>query len=345
MMGRRVAWWTLLVASAQLWWVPQLRGAAGQMVTTTTASSGTSLIAEAKGRWDFTTSLTDLAGQVGDVAIKNAASRTPAGLVLRAGSWVKSNPADAKVSIPTGAKTIAAWVTLSSLSVTSGAIISVEGTPHRFDAIVFAERQAATWMAGSESFARTKDPTGAGVLQEQAGQKVFVAIVYTSNSISIYRNGARYGGTMTTGQQVFNRGSWWVTFGPRHDQAGSIDGTVHSALLWTRSLSAQEVAAVFGAGSGVPIAPPITSGCQPGKQHHCVCNTTATSTNSCTCDRSRVNASCSTFLAAGFADPCPQLSGMAECRRAASMGCANVITSREPEATATCLHSLVCIPC
>jgi hypothetical protein len=209
-------------------------------------SSLPSILASAAGRWDFTVSLNDVGGQVGNVAVHSKASRTSAGLSLVTGAMALSNRSSSNVSIGVE-KTIAAWVTLRSMSVAAGSIISIASV-NQYDAIVFAEREPGKWMAGSNGFQRTQD---AGGQEEISGQKVFVTIVYSNTQITMYRNGLQYGQPWSTGTSAYKAGSWGVLFGPRVGSDGSIDGVVHSAMLWTRALSAQEVAEAFKVGSKV----------------------------------------------------------------------------------------------
>eukprot|EP01047_Picozoa_sp_COSAG01_P022644 COSAG01_NODE_1352_length_10614_cov_13.260010_2_plen_2939_part_01 len=207
-------------------------------------SSLPAILASAAGRWDFTTSLQDRSGEVGPISINSKASRTTTGLSLSTGAVALSDPSSATITIGTE-KTIAAWVTLRSTSITAGSIISINSLD-QFDAIVFAERQPGKWMAGSNGFRRTKDVGG---ITEGTQQKVFVAIVYNKDKITMYRNGVQYGKAYSKASSMYSKGSWWVQFGAR--TAGSIDGTVHSAMLWTKALSAQDVAEAYRAGSQV----------------------------------------------------------------------------------------------
>lgn len=69
------------------------------------------------------------------------------------------------------------WVSLDNLSIRSGSALTIDNVSgDNFDAIVYAERQASRWMAGSSSFVQTQDV----VTQDEsvAGQVIQMAISY-----------------------------------------------------------------------------------------------------------------------------------------------------------------------
>ena len=75
-------------------------------------------------------------------------------------------------------KTLEAWVLLENLNQRGGGAISVETIGgQEFDAIVFGEREAQRWMAGSDGFRRTKSFRGPAEA-EAIKQPVHFAIVY-----------------------------------------------------------------------------------------------------------------------------------------------------------------------
>eukprot|EP01049_Picozoa_sp_SAG25_P001219 SAG25_NODE_49_length_18832_cov_5.265841_1_plen_3791_part_10 len=207
-------------------------------------SSIPSILASAAGRWDFSVSLRDLGGQVGDVIMPSNALRTSAGLLVGTGvSSALSDKSLAKISVGPD-RTLAAWVTVRS-TVKSGPIISIN-SDNEFDAIAFAEREPAKWMAASNGYSRSK---AVGGISETTGKLVLIVVVYSKNQITMYRNGVQYGNTYTyKASSRYKKASWWVSFGPRTNAGDSFDGTIHSAMLWTRPLSALEVREVHRAG-------------------------------------------------------------------------------------------------
>ena len=155
-------------------------------------------------------------------------------------------------------KTLEAWVSLASLKHGGGAAISIERADGSlFDAIVFGERQAKKWTAGSEGFGRTRDLEAP---EETAAPGTFVhlAIVYRAdNSIAVFRNGEPYGKSYTPGSplQTFQAGAAHVVLGLRHKGGGSpwLTGGIKHAALYDRALSVEEVAASFhAAGFSIP---------------------------------------------------------------------------------------------
>ena len=62
-----------------------------------------------------------------------------------------------------------------------------------FDAVVFAEREGACWLAGSDNFSRTQDFDGPPETEADR-DPVHLAIVYDADgTITGYRNGQPYG--------------------------------------------------------------------------------------------------------------------------------------------------------
>ncbi|MFM8890942.1 MAG: DUF1553 domain-containing protein, partial [Planctomycetia bacterium] len=149
-------------------------------------------------------------------------------------------------------KTLEAWVSLSDLDQGGGAPISIERTADRdFDAIVFGERQRRKWVPGSGNFRRTRDL----VAPEETAtpdRLVHVAIAYHGDgSIATYRDGEPYGSPyMPQPLAIYEEGSARVLLGLRHHGAanGFLDGSIASAALYDRALSAEEVAASYRSG-------------------------------------------------------------------------------------------------
>jgi uncharacterized protein DUF1553/uncharacterized protein DUF1549/concanavalin A-like lectin/glucanase superfamily protein len=155
-------------------------------------------------------------------------------------------------------KTLEAWVALADLKQGGGAAISIQSEDGGvFDAIVFGERQAKKWMAGSSGFERTRD-LDAPEETSPPGALVHMAIVYRAdNSIAVFRNGEPYGKPYTPGSplQTFKAGSAHVLLGMRHKGGGKLflTGEIKQAALYDRALSADEIAASFrAAGFAIP---------------------------------------------------------------------------------------------
>jgi hypothetical protein len=153
-------------------------------------------------------------------------------------------------------KTLEAWVSLPTLDQRGGGVISLETKDGRvFDAIAFGEREPRKWIAGSDSFHRTRDLTAAAETAKPA-ELVHMAIVYgTDSGIAVYRNGAPYADTYvptgpSAGLRNYAADESRVLIGLRHTGAGNgfLTGEVAEARLYDRALSAAEVAASFRAG-------------------------------------------------------------------------------------------------
>lgn len=156
-------------------------------------------------------------------------------------------------------KTLEAWTTLSFLEQRGGAVMAVEALSHHaFDAIVYGEREAKKWMAGSNFFVRTKDVDGP--LEDVTPvQLIHVAISYSADgTIAIYRNGQPYAPSYVpagpdAGLHHFAGGDAFLLFGARHTTAtnGVLHGEIEEARLYDRALTAAEVAESFAKGTGI----------------------------------------------------------------------------------------------
>jgi hypothetical protein len=75
-------------------------------------------------------------------------------------------------------KTLVSWVTLTNKAIRAGSVLTIQDGD-RFDGIIFAERDAHKWMAGSNNFHRTQENRD-GSTEETADDKTLVqmAIVY-----------------------------------------------------------------------------------------------------------------------------------------------------------------------
>ena len=156
----------------------------------------------------------------------------------------------ARLKTPLAEKTLTAWIQLDNLSQRGGGAISIQ-TPggQVFDSIVFGEREAGHWMAGSNGFVRTK--SFAGTAETEANRRpVHVAITYRADgTITGYRNGRPYGKPYKTGFAPFAAGNAEVVFGLRHAPVGGnkmLSGRILEARLYDRLLSPQAVAAAAG---------------------------------------------------------------------------------------------------
>jgi hypothetical protein len=158
-------------------------------------------------------------------------------------------------------KTLVAWVSPSTLAQGGGSALTIERTDNTFDAIVYAERTANQWMAGSNYFLRT--PANNSGAAETSTASVMIAIVYNSNnSITIYRNGALYASYTQGSLQTYQAGATDVLIGLRHTSCGSrcwLHASIDEARIYGSALSASEIEAIFNFDTSAPTASPTQS--------------------------------------------------------------------------------------
>jgi hypothetical protein len=197
--------------------------------------------------WDFKDGFQERIGGTAGRAFGNAKIENGALALDGNGSYVASAPLDRAVK----AKTFEAWVQLNGLEQHGGGVMSLQDlSGNVFDAIVFAERHARRWMAGSEFYTRTQEFEGPD--ETEAGEKpVHLALVYAADGmITGYRSGKVYGKPYQSGGLViFEAGKAQVLFGHRHGESGgdkNLAGRILKARLYDRALSAEEIAALAG---------------------------------------------------------------------------------------------------
>ncbi|WP_397568457.1 DUF1549 domain-containing protein [Schlesneria sp. T3-172] len=194
--------------------------------------------------WDFTRDLRDQAGNL-QLTLVGSAERTPNGLILDGKSFARSSP----LPIALAEKTLEVRVQLKTLHQSGGGAISLQTLDGQtFDAIVYAENEAARWMAGSEGFQRTLSYQGAA--EERAEQEaiVFTQVYHADGIITGYRNGQPYGISIRkSAAMAFEAGQSQILLGLRHGtEAGGnriLTGTILTAKLFDKALTPDEVAA------------------------------------------------------------------------------------------------------
>ena len=139
-------------------------------------------------------------------------------------------------------KTLVSWVTLTDKNVRAGSVLTVQAGA-AFDGIIFAERAAGKWMAGSDTFKRSGGNPNA-FPPETADKKtrVQMAIVYKGDQISIYRDGKLYASYKTTNIDLLSNKGNIAVFGLRHiGGGGSIGGSIDDARIYSKALTADEL--------------------------------------------------------------------------------------------------------
>jgi len=199
-------------------------------------------------RWEFDGDLRDAEGTLHGTP--HGSARVEQGALVLDGSE-GCQVTTAPLSADLGAKTLAVWVALDNLTQQGGAAISVQSPSGAvFDAIVFGEREAGQWMAGSNGFVRSQSFQAP---VETAGPETLVqmTLVYDANrQITAYRNGRPYGRPyQAESLATFEKGGAEILFGLRHSPPGGnrqLRGKIDRAMLFSRALSAAEVARLAG---------------------------------------------------------------------------------------------------
>ena len=192
--------------------------------------------------WDFQVGLQDQVGALHG-ALRGTAHLDDEGLVLDGGGWMATAP----LRRPLIAKTLEAWVKLDDLDQRGGGVLTVQDLRGDvFDGIVYAERQRARWIAGSDHFRRTEDVDG-GDERADDDQPLHVAVVYEADgTVTIFRGGRPYGRSYRTSVARFERDDAQVLVGLRHGNSAdgrALRGKVLAARLYDRALSADEILA------------------------------------------------------------------------------------------------------
>ena len=200
-------------------------------------------------RWGFEGDLRDSLGAMHGRAEGGAVVRGGRLILNGTNAWVVTEPLPVRLQ----EKTLEVWVALNDREQRGGGALTVQ-TPDSevFDSIVFGEREPAHWIAGSDFFRRTQD-VGGPAETARSGELIHLALVYgADNSITLYRNGVRYGASYQQGTlQTFAAGSGRVVLGKRHLAEGvtALAGEIEEARLYSRALKAEEVSASFRAGT------------------------------------------------------------------------------------------------
>jgi hypothetical protein len=203
--------------------------------------------------WTFEQDGRDLVGKL-DAKLNGAAVIKDGRLILDGQeSYAETGPA----AEPLTAKTLEAWVALSTLDQRGGGVITVESIGGGvFDALVFGERQKAKWMAGSNNSVRTQNVNGPAETAK-SGELIHLAIVYQADGrIELYRNGLPYGAGYAPANEkaalhAFAAGKSRLLFGRRHTGGGNafLKGEVEEARLYGFALTAAQIADSFKAGT------------------------------------------------------------------------------------------------
>jgi len=197
---------------------------------------------EALAEWTFDKDLSDTKGRM-NIELVGAARIENGALILDGKSMAKSDSLPKKLT----AKTLEAWVMLDNLTQQGGGVLTVqEKNGVLFDSIVFGEKQAAHWVAGSNFFDRSELFEGPAET-EAAKRPVHIAVVYQPDgTISGYRDGKPYGITYRKAPTaVFETDASQVLLGCRHGSPTGnkgLAGRIFRARLYDRALTPADIA-------------------------------------------------------------------------------------------------------
>lgn len=192
--------------------------------------------------WDFERGPEDLCGHL-PLELQGDARIDRGMLILEGSSYARSK----QLPITLKTKTLEAWVMLDNLEQRGGGVITVQDLHGGvFDSIVFAEKEAQHWMAGSDFSKRTQAFNGPAD-QEAVSRPVHLALVYDADgTITGYRDGVLYGESYkSNGPAVFDANASQVLIGCRHGSGGGnklLHGRVLRARLYDRALKPEEIA-------------------------------------------------------------------------------------------------------
>jgi hypothetical protein len=199
---------------------------------------------EPYAEWDFEDGPNDLKGRL-PLTLEGGARIEHGMLILDGGkSFARSTPIKQRLR----AKTLEAWVLLDETEQRGGGVMTVQDLQGNvFDSVVFAEKEAGCWMAGSDFGRRTKEFHGA-VERDATQRPVHVAISWDSTGkVNGYRDGQMYGrGYKADDVAVFEPGTSEVLLGCRHGSGGGdrmLRGKILRARLYDRPLRLPEIEA------------------------------------------------------------------------------------------------------
>ncbi len=197
---------------------------------------------EPLAEWTFDKNANDTKGRM-NLELVGAAHIENGALILDGKSMAKSGALPKKIKT----KTLEAWVMLDNLTQRGGGVLTVQGKDGGlFDSIVFAEKTAQHWVAGSNFFDRSELLDGSAET-EAATRPVHIAVVYQPDgTISGYRDGKPYGRTYRKAPAaIFEAEPSQVLLGCRHGfPAGNkgLIGHIFRARLYDRALTPEEIA-------------------------------------------------------------------------------------------------------
>jgi len=198
--------------------------------------------------WAFALGEGDQFGHVHSELIGGAKVQDGSLVLTGNGAFLKSAPLPDTIA----ERTYEVWLSTNNLTQHGGGIVGLEQiATHAFDSLVYGEKMARKWLAGSNNHRRSEQTDG---VEENVGpgEKVHLAITYAADgTISVFRNGLPYGQPYRKDAlHVFPAADTRLLLGLRHTGAGNgfFEGKIQEVRLFNRALSKEEIAASFAEG-------------------------------------------------------------------------------------------------
>ena len=221
--------------------------------------------------FDGPSPLADSTGNFGSLTLMGGATVTDGALTVTGSGTTATGWAGTTASAYSGPnlvdKTLISWARIDASSATAraGSILTIDkSSVDMFDAIVFGETSANSWIAGSNGFQRTNGGTSIGQEASFPSELVKMTVVYDDIDdvaggqmrITAYRNDVLMASWLSNSGSFYNSGDAEVLFGVRHTLGGprgGLNATIFEAQIHDTALSAAEVAALSMTPSAVPV--------------------------------------------------------------------------------------------
>ena len=144
-------------------------------------------------------------------------------------------------------KTLVSWVHLDNTTQQGGSALTVQ-VGDQFDGIVFGEKAAGKWMAGSNMWYRTQaDQAPNPVELASPDELIQIAVVYEGRQIRIYRNGELTTQYEAENIDLLGSADKMAVFGLRHWNSSTgqhLQGSIEDARVYNQALTVDEIKAL-----------------------------------------------------------------------------------------------------
>lgn len=256
---------TMKAQFSDIFMLPQVLVVCGILLFYTVSGKQHTLV----GQWTFEDGevFVDLIGNFGDIILEGA-KMDNGQLDLGVDKWARTNGLYHGPTIYE--KTMVSWASLDSFSPAqgnmAGSILSIDElfSYDVFDAIVFGEMENNHWLAGSNLFDRSENPSP-GYEESVTNVIIQMAISYKKVSgsmahIRLYRNGEVIGDYVKG-----NLANWQndiygveVLWGPRHKKLsggafGNIDAHIEESRIYGEVLGSEDIRRLYPKGINILI--------------------------------------------------------------------------------------------